>query len=64
MEDDTNLFYIGRQPECFDKLKTTSIFWQMEDDINLKLEDEFILVFHWKMTSNLMKGKLPQFLNR
>ena len=40
------LFYNGRQPECFDKLKTTSMFWQMEDDINrrqthcFQLEDD------------------------
>ena len=45
MEDNINIFSNGRQPQLFllngrlpqyfGKWKTTSIFWQMEEDINI-----------------------------
>ena len=40
MEDNLNILANGRQPQYFGKWKTTSVFWEMEDDLNiLKLED-------------------------
>jgi hypothetical protein len=60
MEDDLNLFkwkttsYLknGRQPQYFEKLKMTSIFWKMEDDllfiltsIYLRMEDDFKKIY-------------------
>jgi hypothetical protein len=32
MEDNLNILANGRQPQYFGKYKTTSKFWQMEDD--------------------------------
>ena len=40
MEDNIN--FNLRQPPCFGQSKKTSIFWQMEDNINF---------YNWKMTS-------------
>ena len=46
MEDRLNTLANGRRPYYFGKWKTTSIFWQMEDDINgrqthcFQLEDD------------------------
>jgi hypothetical protein len=40
MEEDLNILANGRQPQYFGKWKTTSIFCQMEGDINFfTLED-------------------------
>ena len=38
MEDDNNLFQNGRRPQYFGKWKTTSISWQMEDNLNIFVE--------------------------
>jgi hypothetical protein len=42
MEDDNNLFPNGRRPQYFCKQKTTSISWQMEDNLNVfvNMEDD------------------------
>jgi hypothetical protein len=44
MEDILNFLVNKRRPQYFGKWKTTSIFWQMEDDINGRQT-------HWKTTS-------------
>jgi hypothetical protein len=36
MEDDLNIWVNGRRPQDFGKWKTTSGFWQMEDNLNIK----------------------------
>jgi hypothetical protein len=36
MEDDLNILDNGRWPKCFEKWKTTSMFWKMENN-NLKI---------------------------
>ena len=36
LEDDLNFFANGSRPQFFGKWKTTSLFWKMEDDLNLK----------------------------
>jgi hypothetical protein len=35
MEDDLNILANGRQPQYFGKWNTTSIFWQIEENLNL-----------------------------
>jgi hypothetical protein len=46
MKEDLNILAKGRQPQYFGRWKTTSIFWQVEDDINgrhthcFQLEDD------------------------
>jgi hypothetical protein len=35
MEVGLNILANGRQPQYFGKWKTTSVFWQMEDDLNI-----------------------------
>jgi hypothetical protein len=38
-EDDRQLLATGRQPPTFDKWKTTSIFWSLEDDLIFLLQN-------------------------
>jgi hypothetical protein len=56
MENDLNMlrnirkpcfFPIGRRPQYFAKWKTTSIFWHMEDDLNI-LESGTKTSLFWK----------------
>ena len=42
MEDNPNFMANGSGPQYFGKWKTTSIFWQIEDDLNF-----------WQMEDNL-----------
>ena len=50
MEYDLIFFENGRRPHFFAKWKMTSIFYKMEDDLNLlKMEDGHNF-FKWKMT--------------
>jgi hypothetical protein len=54
MEDDNNLFPNGRRPHYFGKWKTTSMFWQMED--NLKN------VVNKRRPKLFINGRRPQFV--
>ena len=48
MEDDLKILENGRRPQYFGKWETTSICWQMEDNLNvLEMEDNL----KWKLTS-------------
>ena len=45
MEDNLEFLANGRQPRIFGKLKTTSIFWWMDDNLNLQqMEDDLIIL--------------------
>jgi hypothetical protein len=42
IEDTLNSFASRRRPQYFDKWKTASIFWKMEDDFKIQqMKDEF-----------------------
>ena len=52
LKDNHNYLANGRQPQFFEKRKTTSIFWKMEDDLNFgKMEDDLNFFGKWKTTS-------------
>ena len=51
----------GRQPQYFGKWKTTSIFWQMEDDLNI-LEWKINLTFWLAPASTEFGTTQPQLV--
>ena len=54
---------IGRRPQLFGTWKTTSIIWEMEDDLNSLKNGRQNQCF-WKMEYNLISGtKLEDDLN-
>ena len=54
---------IGRRPQLFGTWKTTSIIWEMEDDLNSLKNGRRNQCF-WKMEYNLISGtKLEDDLN-
>ena len=57
MEDDLNFFRNGRRPKFFGKLKTTSIFGEMEDDLNF-----FENLIFWENISFLMKDNIKKVI--
>jgi hypothetical protein len=53
MENDNNLFPNGGRPQYFGKRKTTSISWQMEDNL--------IIFVNRRRTQFFLYGRQPQF---
>ena len=53
MEDDLNFLPNGRRPPFFGKWKTTSIFWQIEDNLNHLLKKDNLIFWKMKGTSIL-----------
>jgi hypothetical protein len=53
MEDDHNILENGGPPQYFEKRKTTTIFWQMEDDLKT--------LANWRQHILFLNGRRPQW---
>jgi hypothetical protein len=56
MEDNLNILVKRRRPQYFGKWKTTSVLWQMDDDLNiLELENNLNI---------LENGRQPKYIRK
>ena len=53
MEDDLNILANGRRTQYFVKRKTTSIFWQMEDDLDNLEKEKTTPIFFYQIEDNI-----------
>jgi hypothetical protein len=63
---DKSIFRKKRRPHYFGKLKTTSIFWQMEDNLNILVNGRRPQYFgKWKTTSIFgVNGRQTQYFGK